>query len=65
LGGKNERSKNEKEIRKTNPSSKRTIASPPEGKVWILHQSGDKLLVPEWLAEDLIRRGKQKEYEKD
>ncbi len=27
------------------------------GKVWVQHVPGDKLAVPEWLAEDLIKKG--------
>jgi len=43
-------------IKPTNPSELPEIP----GKVWVLHNSGDKLAVPEWLAQDLIKEGKAK-----
>lgn len=30
------------------------------GKVWVQHNSGDKIAVPEWLAKDLEKEGKAK-----
>jgi hypothetical protein len=39
-----------------------TLKTEP-GKVWIKHKSGDILLVPEWLAQDLIRLGEAQKYE--
>jgi len=39
-----------------------SISGLPEipGKVWVQHNSGDRLAVPEWLAEDLVKRGEAK-----
>jgi len=41
----------------SSPSDKSNLPPPEPGYAWIRGKSGDILMLPQWLADDLIQRG--------
>jgi ribosomal protein S8E len=41
----------------TLPKNKPNLPSPDPGYIWVRGRSGDVLMLPQWLAEDMIKKG--------